>query len=160
MKNKAQIQGGETIAVVIIIVILVIIGIMVGSNRKIDDIQDEQKKIDYQNAMRIALKASNLQELRCTSIDNTRNACMDLLKIKSVSKIITQDTEAYIQYQEVFENTEINVDIIYPVEEKYTIYNYNDTANKSRFATFIPLLVMDPITGKNSFAMLEIATYS
>lgn len=160
MKKKAQIQGGETIAVIIIIVILVIIGIMFGSNRKIDDIQTETRQIEHQNAMRIALKASNLQELKCSSVENTRNMCMDLLKIKSVSEVIKEDTEAYIQYQGVFENTEINVDIIYPVKARYTLYNYNDTANKSRFATYIPLLVIDPITETNSFAMLEIATYS
>lgn len=162
MKRKAQMQGGETIAVVVIVVILIMIGVSFGVNRQITDIEQEGKKLDYQKAIQVALKAADMQELKCSSANSIGNTCLDKYKVRSMGQVIKDNPEAYLYYQGIFENTEIKIEVLHPPSTKknYTIYNFNDTINKTRVATYIPVIVQDPINNIKSFAVMEVATYS
>ncbi|MCF7865808.1 hypothetical protein K9L67_03645 [Candidatus Woesearchaeota archaeon] len=158
--KKAQMQGGETIAVMIIIVVLIIIGLVFGLGRTTEKIEKDANQIDFLNSIRIAIKVTNLQEIKCSRANSGGNTCIDKYKVLSLSELIKENNEAYVIYQGIFENTQIKINEIYPGTETYTIYDYNDSINKSRTATYVPILLWDPIKDTKQFGIMEVATYN
>lgn len=159
--KKAQIQGMETIMVVIIITIIIIVAIQFGTKQKTIDIQNMAQEIDYLNAQRIAIQISNLEELKCNTDSTISTTCIDKYKILAIQNLTQDDLEIYINYYDQFQNTQITIKTIFPEEStEITIYDYNDTINKTKATTQIPTLIWDPITNTNEFGIIEVSTYT
>lgn len=159
--KRAQIQSGETITVLVIIAVLIALGLIFGFNTEQSSIQQDQEQIQEQRAISLALKAANLKELKCSEYDSAGVLCIDEFKATAISKIIQKNTErAYLFYYDIFRNSEIKIIPLYPQEQdNITIYNFNDTANKTKRTSQRPIILINPVTEKRSFALLQTAIY-
>lgn len=170
--RKAQIQNMESIAVVIIIGIMIVLGLVFAFNFKSEDTKQE---IDTQRgvqALTIALKASSLEELKCSSFSSSGNLCLDLLTLLAVSEYVTQDNaEAYKYYYDQFKMSFVNITMIYPVyegdievQQPIKIFDFAPEVEEGKIMSvrsiYYPVLVQDPITNTYYFSIMEVGVYS
>ena len=159
----------ESIAVVIIIGIMIVLGLVFAFNFKSEDIKieaDEQKNIQ---ALTIALRASSLEELKCSSFTSSGNLCLDLLMIQAVSQYVTPvNDEAYKYYYDQFKTSKIVIKIISPElpdnDEEFVLFDYAPEPvpgkESSLRSIYFPVLLYDPINNIYYFSMMEAGVYS
>lgn len=159
--KKGQVQNGETIAVVIIIIILIIVGLLFGFNRTVNDVEKRSNEQEYQNTIRVSLKARSLLEIGCSEFESVSFTCVDEYKIDALSNIIQNDIDgAYLHYFELFKGSEIQVKILYPNPRDIVLYNITDNENTTRYSTSKPVLVWNPVTKEKSFGVMEVSTFT
>ena len=135
--KKAQIQSGETIVVIIITSIMIIIGLVYATKSKTDRINEESENIKDINAMTIALTASNLNELKCSEYNTLVKTCLDYYRILAFNETLGKNKQGSKEYYySAFGNSKITINILeettsYTTKETITIYNYNNSLNKS-----------------------------
>lgn len=157
--KKAQIQSAETIMVLIILSIIIIFGLIIASNYESDEIEQESSEREQLSALAIASQLGNLPELRCTVRQTALERCVDLYKAKSFS-IYLQDNPSY--KIERFGNTNISIRIINPsyTEELIVVAEANNQELPTKSLVTIPIILNNPITKLNHFALLEVTTIS
>ena len=159
MKNKkAQIQMGESIAILFIFFILVVFGfvfymdIMKGS-AKIEIEENIQLK-----AIGIAQKVSFLPELQCSEENVRVEDCIDLMKLNAASDLLKDNS---IYYYDIFEFSKIWIEEVFPNEgTKWDLYNSTPTTYKNRISTFIPVSLFNPTSKKYNFGVLAVEVYT
>jgi hypothetical protein len=162
-QKKGQLQSGETIVVIIIVIIMLIVGLVYFVNSKESSIKAESSSMNDINAMKTAIIASSLNELKCSASSVMVKTCFDYYRMKSFGKIVEDNKQESQQYYYfVFKNSKIVVRVMMPnaTVENVTLYDYNNSANKSSSMTFIPLIVENPMTEEKYFSILEVRTYS
>lgn len=157
--KKAQIQSAETIMVLIVLSIIIIFGLIIASNYESGEIQQESKEREQLSALAIASQLGNLPELRCTVRQTAIERCIDLYKAKSFSNYLQLDSSYKI---ERFGNTNISIRIINPTytEEIIVIAVANNQDLQGKSLVTVPIILNDPITQLNHFALLEVTTIS
>ena len=159
--KKGQIQSGESITVVIIVVIIIVVGIVFATNLQIGGIEEEAQTRQEIDAMQIALKTVGLSELKCTQFSSTGTQCIDYYKAKALSKALTENQEnSYEEYYQIFLNSKIEIEKIYPEEETITIYDFAPTEAISQQLTNIPINIYDPVKDQTYFGILKITAYN
>lgn len=161
-KNKsAQIQMGETIAVIVIITIMIFFGLAFYSKIKTLDFKEQADKYTQLDTIQLANTVSNMPELLCSKQQVIDVNCIDKYKIFSLQKSITDGAAtAFFYYGSMFGNSRIKVIQIYPPAGEKLIYENNMTANQSTETVLIPVNIYDPITGDNAFGVLSVEAYS
>ncbi len=142
---------------------MIIVGLVFFVNSKNGSIQTEKQNMNDINAMKIAVIASSLNELKCSDSNVMVKTCFDYYRLKAFKSTIDADKqEAKQYYYFVFKNSKITVRIMMfnSTVENVTLYDYNNSANKSSTPTFIPILINNPISNENYFSILEVKTYS
>ena len=163
MKKKGQLQSGETVVVIIIVIIMLIVGIVFFVRSKDQSIKNEAQSMTDINAIKISIVASNLNELKCSDYNVMVKTCFDYYRLKAFANTVDADKQESKQYYYfAFRNSKITIKVIMPNQtvENMTLYDYNNTANKSSTPTFIPIIVANPMTGENYFSVIEVRTYS
>ena len=156
---KAQIQIGETIAVLSVFFILIAIGFLFYGKAIKSNLQLDSQEAQELESIAIAQRVMFMPELQCsedvvTEITN----CIDELKLKSAKGIIK---DHYLAYFDLFGFSEINASEIYPDEtKKFVIYSARTDSFKNKFVTKVPVSIYNPITRINSFGILTIETLS
>ncbi|MGV8163014.1 MAG: hypothetical protein ACP5N2_06810 [Candidatus Nanoarchaeia archaeon] len=161
--KKAQIQSGETVVVIIIVTIMIIVGLVFASRTKTTNITQEANALEEVNAMKVALVASSLNELKCSEYSAMVKSCIDYYRIIAFNNTVLankQNSKEY--YYSLLGNSKIDITIIYldGDKEKITIYDYNNSANKSSSPVFIPSIVLNTLTKESYFSIMEVRTYS
>lgn len=164
MKNsrKGQVQSGETVVVVIIVTIMIVIGLVFATKSKQGSIEQAVEEINEQEAMEVAIIASSLNELRCSDYSTMVKSCLDLHRLYAFSEVVENDKEdSFRHYYDLLGNTKLEVKILTSEPKiNITLYDYNNSANKSSSPVFIPTIVFDSITQQSYFAILEVRTFS
>ncbi|MFA6073075.1 MAG: hypothetical protein WC758_03110 [Candidatus Woesearchaeota archaeon] len=162
MKKKGQIQSGETVVVIIIVIIMLVIGLVFVAGRKKNSITEETTTLNELKAKEIATVSSKLKELKCSDYGVMVNTCFDYHRLRAFSSVVSsnkQNSKDY--YYSVLGNSKIELKIITSnPPENITIYDFNNSINKSSSPVFIPTLVLDSMNKKSYFAILEVRTYS
>lgn len=167
--KKAQIQNMESVAVVIIIGIMIILGLVFAFNFKSDDIKKEVEQQNSILAFTVALRVSSLEELKCSSFDNSGNLCLDLFMLDSFSEYVNpQNDEAYKYYYNQFKTSQVIIHIIYPEIEDYedglVLFDYAPEPQPGKDYTirkmFFPVTVLNPTTKVHHFSIMEVGVYS
>lgn len=154
-RKKAQIQLGESTAVVIVIIILVFLGLVVyfgfwktGQGEKIS----KQREVQSIN---LALTVSYLPELHCTFLGRSSSTCFDAIKASHFQEMgSVRDWQMH--YFNYFGYAKIELIQVYPNETKFTIYDNQKGEAQSESPIFIPVNIYDPITDKNGFGYLNV----
>ena len=163
-KNKsAQIQMGETIAVIVIITIMIFFGLAFYSKIKTLDLNEQVDKYNQLDTIQLANTVANMPELLCSKQQVIDVNCVDKYKIMALQESIADGAgnPAFFYYNNIFGNSRIKVIQIYPRNfEDKLIYENNMTANQSIETVLIPVNIYDPITGSNAFGVLSVESYS
>ncbi|MBU0471769.1 MAG: hypothetical protein KKF89_05215 [Nanoarchaeota archaeon] len=159
--KKAQIQMGESIAIIIIIMILIIFALVFYS--KIKEVDISEKKILFQDLDLIELSQIiySLPEIQCSFAEVVDYGCIDLLKYYELAKIINEsfkdDKIQYFYYRQLFGNTKISLETIKD-EKTVNLYNSNRTWT-SKSVMNMPIIAYNPINDTKLFATLNIEKY-
>ena len=155
--KKAQIQMGESIAILFIFFILVVFGFVfymniMGGSAKIQKEENIQLK-----AIGTAQKISFLPELQCSEENVRVDDCIDILKLEAASGLL-EDNNIY--YYDIFEFSTIWVEEIFPETNKWPIYNNTLPEYKNKISTFIPISLFNPTSKKYDFGILAVEVYT
>lgn len=159
LNSKAQIQMGESIAVLMIFMILIglgaifMINVMSGSVEKTRGEDMQLKAID------IAQKVSFLPELQCSEENIVVEPCVDLLKLDVAATVISDNTNDYYPF---FEYSTIRVKEIFPdpAVDWTLLYNKTDDKKKTARQINMPTALYDAPNKAYKFGWIEITVYS
>lgn len=155
--RRAQIQIGETIAVVFVFFILVIVGLIFYVRVLKGETETEKEELAQLRSVAIAQRVMFLPEVQCSEDNIIIDNCIDILKLDSAQKIM-KNNELY--YYDMLEFSDINVLQIYPTNAKWNIYSRKTEDFTNKFVTNVPISLYDPNTRKNGFGVLTIETLS
>lgn len=156
MEKKAQIQMAETIAVLFVFFILVVIGFMFYVKVIKGNIELEKEELSQLKSIGIAQRVMYLPEVQCSEDNIIIDNCIDILKLDSAQKLMTENE---IYYYDILEFSDISVVQIYPNSAKWNIYSRKTNDFKSKFSTNVPISLYNPNTRKHGFGILTIETF-
>ena len=156
--KKAQIQIGETIAVLFVFFILIVIGFIFYGRVIIGNIESQKEESTQLHSVTIAQRAMFLPELQCSEdIVEEITGCFDIFKINASKDVLGQNSR---YYYDLFEFSNITIKQIYPNENTWPIYSRKIENFESRFVTNVPISIYDPITRRYGFGILTVETLS
>lgn len=156
MKNKAQIQTLETIAVLFIFFVLVAIGLVFYAVVLRGNIEQQKEEGMELTSIQVAQRAYSLPELQCSEDNIVSDNCIDILKLESASKIIPDNGIYY--YDRLLFST-ITIDEVYPGDGNWILYDRPLDEFSSRISTQIPISLFDPVTKENYFGVMNVELY-
>lgn len=156
MNKKAQIQIGETVAVLLVFFILVIIGIVFYANVVKRDVGIQKEKSSQIKSIGIAQRIMFLPELQCSEDNAIKDNCIDTFKLESAQSIMKENQ---IYYYDLFEFSEVNITGIYPEEYKRNLYSRKIKDFSNKFVTNVPISLYDPYAKRHGFGVLTIENF-
>ena len=153
--KKAQIQIGETIAVLFVFFILIIIGFMFYVKIIKSNIELETEELSQLRSVGISQKITFLPEVQCSEDNIIIDNCIDILKLDSAQSIMKKNE---IYYYDLLEFSDVSISQIYPNEAKWNLYSRKIEDFNSKFVTNVPISLYDPATRKHGFGVLTIET--
>ncbi len=151
-KKKSQIGMSETIAILFIFFILVAFGFMFYLRIHRASIKTQLEKSVDLMAIEITQKISFLPELQCSKKNIITDNCIDILKLESAKAIINENKESYY---DLFSDSEIVVEEIYPKKKTWILYN-KTIEDTSAIFTPVPILLYNSTSDENYFGVLQI----
>lgn len=155
MNNKAQIQIGETIAVLFVFFILIIIGFMFYVKVIKGNIEAEKDEFSQLRSVGIAQRVMFFPELQCSEDNIIIDNCIDLDKLDSAEGIMRENGNYYF---DLLEFSNVSIVQIYPNAAKWNIYSRKIEDFSGKFVTNAPISLYDPATRKHGFGILTIET--
>ena len=151
----------ESILVLLIFFFLVVFGLIFYTKfSQVSLSKKSDEKMSLQ-ALQASQRIQHMPELRCTK-DGTQveGDCFDLLKLKAFSKMLKSGIGSQI-YSKYFPNIEIEVSLIYPMDNarNWTVYNttMNSSLNKELF--FLPVTLHNVTEGEYYFGYLTVGVF-
>ena len=157
MGKKAQIQIGETIAVLFVFFILIIVGFIFYVNVVKGNIELEKEELYQLRSVGIAQKIMFLPEVQCSEDNIIIDNCIDILKLDSAQSIMREND---VYYFDLLEFSDVKISQIYPTEANWSLYSRKTGNFKNKFVTNVPISLYDPTTRKHGFGVLTIETLS
>ena len=155
MNKKAQIQIGETIAVLFVFFILIIIGFIFYVKVIKGNIELEKEELSQLRSVGIAQRIMFLPEIQCSEDNIIIDNCIDILKLDSAQSLMKENE---IYYYDLLEFSDVSILQIYPNEAKWDLYSRKTEDFKSKFVTNVPISLYDPTTRRHGFGVLTIET--
>ncbi len=159
--KKAQIEMGESIAIIFVFLILIGFGLVFYMNVTKGTTAVKKEESSQLETIQIIQEATFLPELQCSGKSIIKQNCMDIFKLKAAESIIRKNQ---IHYYDVFGYSIISLTEIYPYPRNWTIYNNSldelileNLAEKK--TTHKPILLYDPIDKLYHFGLLTIGVY-
>lgn len=171
MKQKAQIQLGESIFVVMIIILLLVFGIVFYSQAEKESIGSSKTIFKDLETITLTQFASSLTELQCSIQQVEFPNCFDKTKLTAFISLVQSEGDDVAKefYFSQLGNSNITISEIYPVSNpvlKWNIYQ-NLPSEKSVSATGLlvsrvdlPVSLLNPISNTYSFGILTIEKYN
>jgi len=155
--KRAQIQMGETIAVLFVFFVLITIGFIFYVKVVKSNIEQEKDEFSQLRSVGVAQRVMFLPELQCSEDNIIKDNCIDILKIDSAQSLMKENK---VYYYDLLQFSEVSISQIYPVEAKWEIYSRSLEGFKSKFVTNIPISLYNPSTRRYGFGVLAIETFS
>lgn len=160
MKKRAQIQIGETIAVLFVFFVLVAIGFVFYAAVIKSNIATEKEELSQLKSVGIAQRVMFLPEVQCSENNVVTENCVDVLKLEAAERTMRDNS---IFYFDLLEFSEVNVTQVYPSSAtapnpKWTIYSRETGNSRNSFLTRVPVSIFNSTTRTYSFGVLSIET--
>lgn len=155
--GKAQIQIGETIAVLFVFFILIAIGLIFYVKVIKGNIELEREELSQLKSVGIAQRIMFLPEVQCSEDNIIIDNCIDILKLDSAQGIMNEN-ELY--YYDLLEFSEVSIFEIYPNKAEWTLYSRKTDDFTNKFVTNVPVSLYNPMTRRHGFGVLTIETIS
>ncbi|MBU1201828.1 MAG: hypothetical protein KJ583_02515 [Nanoarchaeota archaeon] len=161
MKKKAQMQMGESIAIIVIVLLLIVGSMVFYAKIKAASIGEKKSLFQELDVIKLSQVAYGLSEVQCSFAEVSDYGCIDILKFTYLSNLInTSSGKTYFYYRELFGTSKIYLKSINNTGgvTYYELYHNkrNSTGNSS---TFMPTIIYNPITGHNTFGILTVVKY-
>ena len=153
--KRAQIQIGETIAVLFVFFILIVIGFIFYVKVIKGNIEVEQEELSQLKSVGIAQRVMFMPEIQCSDYNIISDNCVDVFKL-NIAQSAIKENELY--YYDLLEFSNITITQIYPDEAKWGIYSRKTEDARSKFVTNVPISLYDPVARKHGFCILTIET--
>ena len=156
-RTRAQVQMGETIAILLVFFFLIVIGLIFYVNvikAKAVVAKEENSQLE---AISVLKKTISLPELQCSRQDIVSSYCIDLLKLEAASALMPQNQEHYF---DILGFSTVSVREVYPISRNYTLYRSSLEKYTSKSSTNTPISLLDPISGTSAFGIITIDTYA
>ncbi|MFH1591208.1 MAG: hypothetical protein ABIC95_04740 [archaeon] len=163
--KRAQMEMGETIAVLFVFILIVMIGFVVYVQFQLKGEQEAVEEARILGANEVAQRASYLPELSCSAGNVPVFNCFDILKLD------VNEDEGVIagkrsEYYDLLRYSRISVEQIYPPpaspEGFWTIYDNVPDDTKSKKQTLIPVSLLNPSGARGEeyyFGLMKVDTY-
>ena len=160
--RKAQMQMMETIGVIFIFFILVLFGSIFYFKFQEISFQNTQEKLLAQHAMDVTLTSLYFPEIQCSrGVAEAEDNCVDLTKVRALTEVIQKNPRYVTDYYfNIFGYANISVEMIYPREESWPIYEFEKTeingsgvevpAWDRKEATYFVVTLRDELRGHGS----------
>lgn len=128
--RKAQMQMMETIGVIFIFFIIVLFGSIFYFKFQEISFQNQQEELLAGQAMDLTLVTLFFPEVQCSQGEaEAEDNCIDMSKVRALNNMM-DDNPRYVTdyYFNVFGYANITVNMVYPVEHTWTIYEFEKTA--------------------------------
>jgi len=154
---RAQIQMGESVAILFVFFILLVFGFVFYMNVMQSSAKVEVEENIQLKAIGVAQKASFLPELQCSEENVRIENCIDGYKLVPASDLISLN-QPY--YYDVFEFSIIRVKRIFPKpEEVWVLYNNTPANYTNKLSTFIPTSLFNTTSKEYAFGVLAVEVY-
>ncbi len=157
MKNKAQIQIGETIAVLFVFFILIVIGFIFYTRIIHGNIELEKDELSQLRSVGVAQRVMFMPEMQCTEDNIVTDNCIDLFKL-GFARDLMKNPANELYYYDLLEFSEVNITQIYPDMAKWSIYSRKTGNFTNKFVTNVPVSLYNPSSRRYSFGILTIET--
>ena len=174
--KRAQLKMGESFAVLVVFFILLAIGLIFYSTIQRTSVKEQQEESLDKKAIHLAQAATFLPEIQCSRNEEIAENCFDLYKLMAIVEV-GRDPATYLSYRELFGNSRIQVQEVYPgvedpadptgprLQRVWDVYDAalpNETNQyTTRISTFIPIALKNesvrPET--HSFGYLNVTLY-
>lgn len=163
MNRRSQIQLTETIAVLFIFFILLMVGIIFYYQYQKSAIKEKGKELAAARTIDTTLNLLFLPELLCSKGEaEAEDNCIDAMKLRSAQVTIPEHLEEY--YFSLFSFSNITVQVLYPKEEVYYLYDKKREPTKNYLPTFFVVTLRDDsLAGgepRYSYGYVEVGIYS
>ena len=109
--KKAQINLGESVAVIFVFFLLIVAGFIFYSKIEKVNISQIREELQDLSSIEVLQIISFLPELQCSRDNVPTYNCFDILKIKATTEVIADNR---IHYFDIFRNSKIGIKQIYP----------------------------------------------
>lgn len=160
LKNKGQLQIGESIIVIILVMILAVFALIFTASQAKDKYHIKVDSYEEFNAVETAQIVTSLYELRCAK-EGLQSTCVDFYKAQALADIVQTDDQARLYYYDLFRNAKITLSTVYPGEQKeFIIYEVNATEGMQEVkSVVIPVSIHDAGSNKIIFGILSIQRF-
>ena len=166
MNKKAQIQIGETIAVLFVFFILIVIGFIFYAKVMKGSIESEKEEFSQLKSIAIAQRVMFLPELQCSEDNIIRDNCIDILKLEAAQNMMGASANQ-LYYYDLLEISDVNITQIYPNQQRWSIYSrkrdYLEAQrimDAPKYVTNVPISLYNPTAKRFGFGILTIETIS
>jgi hypothetical protein len=153
--KKSQIKMMETTGVLMVFFIILVIGLVFYANLRMGGVKEQIGEYREQRLIENMQKLLFLPELQCSRQGVEVYTCVDLLKIKALSKVMNVSSNK-IYYSDELGNSLVTVQEIYPGNNTYILYDR--LGNGSLSSSFIPISLWDPLTDSFHMGLLTVKT--
>jgi len=147
----------------ILAIFLFILGIVLIVFTKISSLSQRDKLADriQMKSIEIAQTVAYMPELQCTTKNVGVDNCFDIYKVAALARLLEDEPEDIRDgyYYNIFEYSNITIQEIYPGNQQHVVYTKVKEDSTTMRVTNIPTTLYDPITEKNSFAVLVIESF-
>jgi hypothetical protein len=159
--TRAQVQLGETTAVIIIVIILLIVGIIFWNHVNSRDVQQLSAQSQELSVIEIANIVPELPEMKCYESGVSAIKCLDWYKILAMNSTINNpsDRKTYEFYNNYFKNSKITIKETYPDDVNVTIYDAKLANSTITLLIPIPVNIKNYVTGQTGYGLVIIEGY-
>ncbi len=128
--RKAQMQMMETIGVIFIFFVLILFGSIFYFKFQEISFQNKQEELLAQQAMDTTLVTLYLPEIQCSQGDSeSEDNCVDMVKVRAMTNMMMNNPRYTTDYYfNMFGYANITVNMVYPMQDSWTIYEFEKTA--------------------------------
>ncbi|MFW6013862.1 MAG: hypothetical protein ACOCQG_01695 [Candidatus Nanoarchaeia archaeon] len=158
MLKKSQMKMLETIMVLMIFFILLVFGLVFYAKFSQTSADETRRESLVMHGMDATERFQYSPEVLCSrgSVGSDTN-CFDLLKLEGFKEVADEKKGQYSKY---YPNNLIEVNIIYPEEESFILFNNTDENARTKEPSFIPAVFFDPVEDERSFGYLRFEVWS
>ena len=119
-------------------------------------------------ALRLAQTVTTLPELQCSSGNVVQDSCIDMLKARALANVVANNPDAVLYYYDMFLESRITVEQVYPDNETFIIYDGEPDQWDSIEAIRLPITLYNPtgsrgmclsLTGGCDFGVIIVEVY-
>ena len=107
-------------------------------------------------AVKIAQLVTFLPEIQCTEDNIRKENCIDIKKLEATKEIMKEEE---LNYFDMFGFSKITLKQIFPSFEEWELYNKALSKFSTKFYTFIPVSLYNPISRLYSYGILSVEVY-
>lgn len=159
--KRAQLQSMETILVAIVLILILLFAMFFFSRISDANAQDTQQKFRFDEVQNTAHILSALPELSCPLEGGEARICIDKIKLSILSQALNDPTHALysdqlrLRYVELFGNTVITVQTLYPQPESIVLFNA--TSANNLLTQSLPVNIYNATTNSLEFGIVTVS---